>query len=414
MRYSFSEISPYSRQTHTQSIKPFDVKNTVETSEKKGVPNYTTIIPSAAEAGNMRKPMSNPNLTTPPRTAPSNNGSSNGQTMTPTTPGEQRTMPGMNGTMPGTTPGQQRTMPGTTSPETPTTPTQPRTFPGTNGTIPGTNGTMPGMNGTMPGMNGTMPGGATTPGTPTTPSNGMTRPGTLPSSPERPGTTPSRPRTGMPAQPSPQNPSSPRIMPPPSAQECYYNNNRNGLRSGYMNDYDDYDDMYDDYDGMMMPGMFMNPNVPMGIPIMPLYGYDNSDDADKDWDYMRQMYPSIAKKLLREIDEECDKLEYDGSCIFDEYPDRVYLERIVDRIFERVKHLEEDEDFVMPESLDQSSKSENNTVEASQYSQFYRDDRRDRRDRRRRNFSLRDLLEVLLFNEILNRRRRYRSRRRWF
>ncbi len=161
----------------------------------------------------------------------------------------------------------------------------------------------------------------------------------------------------------------------------------------------------------------MNPyRVPMGVPMMPLYGYDNCEDADKDWEYMKQMYPAIAKKLLRDIEDECDKLEYDGSCMFDEYPDRVYLGRIVDRIYSKYKDMDEEDDL-SSESIDQLSQSSADNDNSLKSKQFdadwaYRRDRRDRRGRRSRG--LRDLIEVLLFNEILNRRRRYRGRRRWF
>ncbi|MGB8454838.1 MAG: hypothetical protein WCD89_21230 [Anaerocolumna sp.] len=157
----------------------------------------------------------------------------------------------------------------------------------------------------------------------------------------------------------------------------------------------------------------MNPyRVPMGVPMMPLYGYDNCEDADKDWDYMKQMYPVIAKKLLGEIEDECDKLEYDGSCMFDEYPDKVYLGRIVDRVYNKYSYMEDD--MVNSESINQT-KLNNAKLGANQYDYDYRDDYRDRRDYSgRRPRWLRDLVEVLLFNEILNRRRRYRGRRRWF
>ena len=149
-------------------------------------------------------------------------------------------------------------------------------------------------------------------------------------------------------------------------------------------------------------------NSSANVPLIPLYGYDKCEDADKDYDYMKQMYPLAAKKMFHEIEEECDKLEYEGSCMFDEYPDKVYLGRIVDRIYDKCKHLME------------------NSVNAEQFNpddgrdfnrRFDRDDRRfDRDDRRfdRHNNRLRDLIEVLFFNEILNRRRRFRGRRRWF
>lgn len=378
MRYSFSEFSPYSKPDYPQTTRPFDVKNTVETSERKGIPNYTTVIPAETEVGVTEEPLGCPSRTTTPRTTtPNTNMERNIPPSTPTAPEQPRTMPG-------TSPERPRTiMPGTT----PVAPTQPRT------TMPGTN--MPGTAPTQPST--TMPG-TTMPGT--------TMPGTQPRT-TMPGTTPSSPGTSMPLQP-------PFTVPPTRTQE-YYNNQDNynmnfESMDDYINEYWDYDDGNDEDDNMIMPGMFMNPSLPMGIPLMPLYGYDNSEDADKDWDYMRQMYPVIAKKLLKEIEEECDKLEYDGSCMFDEYPDRVYLSRIADKIYDRVKYLEDDDTLVSQRSIE-DSKTEDSSVEANQ---FYRDGRRDGRDRRRRPARLRDLVEVLLLNEILNRRRRFRSRKRWF
>jgi len=128
--------------------------------------------------------------------------------------------------------------------------------------------------------------------------------------------------------------------------------------------------------------------VPMGIPLLPLYGYDSCEELDKDAAYMKQLYPGPAKSILPYIESECDQLEYDGSVMFDEYPDKVALERIVDRIYEKVKNLEEE-----PE------------VEAKSL-YFY--------PQRRYGNNLRDIVTLLLLNEIFNRRRRYRSRRRWF
>jgi hypothetical protein len=103
---------------------------------------------------------------------------------------------------------------------------------------------------------------------------------------------------------------------------------------------------------------------------------------------MKQLYPKTARIIQKEIEDECDKMEYDGSMMFDEYPDREYLEKITDRIYDRIKDMVDE-----PE------------VEANSV-YFYP-------PRRRRNH-LRDIVSLILLNELLNRRRRYRSRRRWF
>ncbi len=165
---------------------------------------------------------------------------------------------------------------------------------------------------------------------------------------------------------------------------------------------------------------------PVGVPMMPLYGYDNYDDAEKDWAYFRQLHPSTAKRVLQEVDKECDKLEYDGSCMFDEYPDRIYLGKIVERIYVIIKD-EIEEPVLYSKSLEKSSnfpqdddefqdcepkKTSSNKDKVVEIKQYNRNSNR-RRPLRSNNW-LRDFVEILLYQEIINRRRRYRSRRRWF
>jgi hypothetical protein len=127
---------------------------------------------------------------------------------------------------------------------------------------------------------------------------------------------------------------------------------------------------------------------PMGVPRFPLYGYDNCADLDRDADYMKHLYPRSAKSIQSEIDKECDHMEYDGSVMFDEYPDKIHLERIVDRIYDKVKDMNEE-----PQMEAQS---------LYLYPPVRRDD------------YLRDLISILLLNEIFNRRRHYRGRKRWY
>jgi hypothetical protein len=126
---------------------------------------------------------------------------------------------------------------------------------------------------------------------------------------------------------------------------------------------------------------------PMGVPLLPLYGYDNSEDLDRDIKSITLLYPRAAMLLHPHILEECDKLEYDGSLMFDEYPDKVLTEQIVNRIYEKAKNLEE-----------YTQVTATNVSEQNIYRQNY----------------FRDIISLLLLNEFINRRRRYRSRKRWF
>ena len=68
------------------------------------------------------------------------------------------------------------------------------------------------------------------------------------------------------------------------------------------------------------------------IPISPLQYYEESNKLDKDYFYMMGLVPSTASPILHEINDECDKLEYEGSFMFDEFPDKERLIAIANRI----------------------------------------------------------------------------------
>ena len=53
---------------------------------------------------------------------------------------------------------------------------------------------------------------------------------------------------------------------------------------------------------------------------MPLL-YDDERQNQRDYEYMKSVYPGTAKRLIPYIEEECDRLEYMGSVMYDEYPD---------------------------------------------------------------------------------------------
>ena len=56
-------------------------------------------------------------------------------------------------------------------------------------------------------------------------------------------------------------------------------------------------------------------------------------------DYLRGIYPSAAKRKQVLAEEACDLLEYPGSPMYDEYPDREFLYRELLKVRER--HPEE-------------------------------------------------------------------------
>lgn len=80
--------------------------------------------------------------------------------------------------------------------------------------------------------------------------------------------------------------------------------------------------------------------------------YDSTFDMEKDILYSKQMYPKAVKRIQAEIEEECDKLEYKDSYMFDETPDRLRLEALADRIYERVSAMDLSINGLQAESVD--------------------------------------------------------------
>lgn len=69
--------------------------------------------------------------------------------------------------------------------------------------------------------------------------------------------------------------------------------------------------------------------------------YDDDRMERRDYEYMKSIYPETAKRLVPYVEEECDRLEYDGSMMYDEYPDRLQLRLMCRRIYEKAKEKEE-------------------------------------------------------------------------
>ena len=89
--------------------------------------------------------------------------------------------------------------------------------------------------------------------------------------------------------------------------------------------------------------------------------------------YMKSLYPAAAKRLIPYIEEECDRLEYEGSMMYDEYPDQLQLRLMCRRIYDQVAQEEE------------------NPGEW-----------------------LKDLIQVMAYQELCNRRSEYRNFKRKF
>lgn len=65
--------------------------------------------------------------------------------------------------------------------------------------------------------------------------------------------------------------------------------------------------------------------------------WDEERMCKRDREYMQGIYPEIAKILLPYIERECDRIQYEGSLIYDEYPDKLLLRLMCSRVYKNAE-----------------------------------------------------------------------------
>ena len=103
------------------------------------------------------------------------------------------------------------------------------------------------------------------------------------------------------------------------------------------------------------------------------FEYDDERKERQDLEYIKSMYPDKVKKLVPYVEDECDRMEYEGSMIFDEYPDRLGLKLMCARVCRRIEKID----------TDQEIKEIRNIIEVLVFQELLRR-RNDRRRRQRR------------------------------
>lgn len=66
----------------------------------------------------------------------------------------------------------------------------------------------------------------------------------------------------------------------------------------------------------------------------------SEEDAAKDYEKMKRMYPREARFVAAMVEDLCDQLEYEGSPMFDEQPDAVTMYRMAEEVYTRMKGRE--------------------------------------------------------------------------
>ena len=167
----------------------------------------------------------------------------------------------------------------------------------------------------------------------------------------------------------------------------------------------------------------------------------------RDLEKLKGMYPKEVRSIQEMGEDECDKMEYEGSLMFDEYPDKVMISQIVKRIYDSAAEGQQD---IQKFEVEQSDRG---LYEREQYEEgAYEESDMEAEEiplegnlvaqrgpgrppgpgwgpgrppgpppgpgwgpgRPPRDNGLKNLIEVLLFNEMYQRRCRHRRCRRWW
>lgn len=117
-------------------------------------------------------------------------------------------------------------------------------------------------------------------------------------------------------------------------------------------------------------------------------------EEEQDWQRMKEMFPTMAKIILVEVEQVCDSMEYEGSMMFDAMPDRTRVQKMTEAIYDKVKDR-----FPVEETVDQDD--------------MFVMNREERRHRPPKDNWLGDFIQVLLYQEMFRRRCRHRNCRKW-
>ena len=201
---------------------------------------------------------------------------------------------------------------------------------------------------------------------------------------------------------------------------------------------------------------------------LPFYmTYPYADMYDQEWmleqemEKMKSYYPKNAAMVQKFVEDACDKIEYEGSMIDDEYPDRFMMNQMCDHIYSQVKEenarlemmelekIQKEEEKVipieLPERLRRELEREKAPGEDNMYEEnkMYEEDKMPGEDPEEEmtgdpgydqekikkiekdmaekmqtqeisDRALRELVQVLFFNEVYRRRCRRRRCRRYF
>lgn len=129
----------------------------------------------------------------------------------------------------------------------------------------------------------------------------------------------------------------------------------------------------------------------------------------EDLEYLQQMYPTYARKYQTTIRSVVDRMDYDGSFIYDQYPDKLTIQRMVESVMAIIRTNEEAMNAVNTDVQSNSAMSQgipNAAVPNAMGSNITDTALTEQAPWSEKGPWIRELVTVLMYYEILTRRRK--------
>ena len=133
-------------------------------------------------------------------------------------------------------------------------------------------------------------------------------------------------------------------------------------------------------------------------------------EYEKDMDRIKSYYPKETKAVMKLVEDRLDELEYEGSRIYDEEPDRLMIQMEVEKLYRKIMEN--------PETMGESVSMVKTDVKPSYFEMvpmsLSNEKNLKAQNRGCENDWLCSMVGVLFGTELYKRRCRHRKCRRWF
>ena len=83
--------------------------------------------------------------------------------------------------------------------------------------------------------------------------------------------------------------------------------------------------------------MYFEPYFPFHAAYSNPFMYEGERMQEEEFKLMKSYYPQTVQRIQERVEEECDILDYEGSRLYDEYPDKYMLYHLSSRIKESIQ-----------------------------------------------------------------------------